>query len=116
MYPSFPFRILPIGRVAEVDDPRHIQEMIEEVLFTAPDERVNRPDFGCGLQNMLFEPNGEAAAAATALMIQAELEQWLGDLIAVSDVDVEAQEGTMIINLVYRLRGDSTPRKARFVR
>ena len=117
-YPSFPFRLRFSGRVATVDLPTHVGEMIEEVLFTRPGERVNHPDFGCGLEDLVFEPNGDAATAAAALTVSAELQHWLGDIINVSDVDVTADDGTMTIAVTYTLVGATTaqPQTVRVVR
>lgn len=116
MFPSFPLRLLPVGHVVEVDYARHAREMIELVLLTRPGERVNQPDFGCGLDNQLFEPNSEQAAASAALNINAELQQWLDDVIKVEDVQVQMDDGTMIIDIMYTLLQNSTPQKTRIVR
>ena len=78
---DFPYRIDARGRTAETDDDAHMRDLIEQVLFTAPGERVNRPTFGSGLLALVFEPNGEALAAATEHAVQGALQLWLGELI-----------------------------------
>mgnify|MGYP002779604165 FL=1 len=65
-YLAFPFAPDARGRSASVDRARHIREMIEQVLFTAPGERVMRPEFGCGVKELLFQPASDALAAALA--------------------------------------------------
>jgi phage baseplate assembly protein W len=77
-----------VGHTAEVTQEEHIREMIKQVLFTSPGERVNQPTFGCGLLQLLFEPNNDVLAAATQFSIQGALQQWLGELIQVEGVEV----------------------------
>jgi uncharacterized protein len=77
------------------------RQMIEQVLFTLPGERVNRPDFGCGLQQLIFAPNSDELAAATQFLVQGALEQWLGEVIEVEAVVVEAIEASLQITIQY---------------
>ena len=81
MYVDHPYRFDARGRTAETTTSEHIRDLIEQVLFTAPGERVNRPDFGCGLQRLVFAPNSDELAAASQFLVQGALQQWLGDLI-----------------------------------
>ena len=78
---DFPLHLDGGGRTATTDDDDHIRDMIEQVLFTNPGERVNRPDFGSGLLQLVFAPNSTELAAALQFTIQAALQRWLGDLI-----------------------------------
>ncbi|HKI45336.1 MAG TPA: GPW/gp25 family protein [Balneolales bacterium] len=82
----------------------HVEQMIKQVLFTNPGERVNRPDFGCGLLRMVFAPNSEATASLTKVLIVQSLDKWLGTLIEVIDVDAQAIEETLEIKIVYLLK------------
>ena len=82
---TFPYPIDTRGRTAQADDDDHIRDLIEKVLFTSPGERVNRPDFGSGLMQLVFAPNSDELAAATQFSVQGALQQWLGDLIEVQD-------------------------------
>jgi len=77
---DFPFHFDTRGRTAETGDSDHIRDLIAQVLFTSAGERVNRPDFGCGLQRLVFAPNSDELAAATQFLVQGSLQQWLGDL------------------------------------
>src|SRR5713226_4601523 len=89
---DYPFRFDGRDRTADTDDDDHIRDLIEQVLFTAPGERVNRPDFGCGLQRLVFAPNSPELASATQFLVQGALQQWLGDLIEVNDIQVESDD------------------------
>ena len=81
---DFPFHFDGRGRTAATDDDDHIRDMIEQLLFTSPGERVNRPDFGSGLLQLVFAPNSPELAAALQFTMQAALQRWLGDLIDVA--------------------------------
>ena len=113
-YLDYPFRIDGRGRSATTDGDDHIRDMIRQVLFTGPGERVNRPDFGCGLLQMVFEPNGEALAAATQFMVQGALQRWLGDLIRVDEVEITAEEEKLMVQVVYTRREDGRQVQERF--
>ena len=101
MQVAYPFRIDARGRVAETDDNQHIRDLIEEVLFTSPGERVNRPDFGSGVMQMVFMPSSDEISAATQFLVQGALQQWLGDLIRVNAVHIESDEATLRVTVQY---------------
>src|ERR1700730_9827744 len=103
-YLDFPYHLDGRGRSAETPLDDHVRDLIEQLLFTSPGERVNRPDFGCGLKQLVFMPNSDALAAATHQLIQAALHRWLEDVIAVERVDVQATDSTLTITVVYRRR------------
>lgn len=105
---DFPFHIAHDGRTATSGDLDHIRDLIEQVLFTSPGERVMRPDFGSGVLAMVFEPNSTALAATAQMLIQGALQQHLGHLIAVNSVDVEAVDSTFRVSVRYVLLSDST--------
>lgn len=93
---SFPFRLDPQARQAAQANAyqTHVEDMIKQVLFTAPGERIDLPTFGCGVRKLLFAPNSEALAATAQVMIQQALNQWLSDQITVSNVTVTPPEDT----------------------
>lgn len=109
---DYPLRFDGRGRTAEVDDDAHIRDMIEQVLFTAPGERVNRPTFGSGVLQLVFAPNGDALAAATRLSVEAALTEWLGDLIEVLGVQVTAEDATLRLDVRYVVRRSGEERLA----
>lgn len=98
---GFPYRFDPTGRTATVDDETHLRDLIAQVLFTAPGERVMRPDFGSGLLALTFEPNSLELAATTQFLVQGALQQWLGHLIAVEAVEVTGSEGVLQVSVQY---------------
>lgn len=98
---DYPFHFDNRGRTAATDDDDHIRDMIEEFLFTNPGERVNRPDFGSGLLQLVFAPNSPELAATVQFTVQAGLQRWLSDLIAVQRVDVMAQDSTLSVLVQY---------------
>ena len=113
---AYPFRIDGRGRAAEADDDGHIRDLIEQVLFTQPGERVNRPDFGCGLAQMVFAPSSGELAAAVQLTAQAALQQWLSDRITVEQVAVESLDSTLTVTVRYIITRTHERRTERYVR
>ncbi|MGL5941728.1 MAG: GPW/gp25 family protein [Waterburya sp.] len=101
---SYPFGIDERGRVADANLEQHIRHLIEQVLFTQPGERVNRPDFGCGIQQLIFAPNSEELAAATEFLVKGSLEQWLGEVIEVEAVQVQSEDASLQIAIQYKVR------------
>jgi phage baseplate assembly protein W len=101
---GFPFGFDGRGRTAGANDNDHIRDMIEQVLFTAPGERVNRPDFGCGLLQMVFAPNSSELATATQFLVQGALQQALGDVIDLTNVAVSADDNTLTVTVQYTIR------------
>ncbi len=113
---SFPFRIDSRGRTASSNAERHIRDLIEQVLFTVPGERVNRPDFGCGLMQIVFAPNSSELGSATRFLVQGQLQQWLGDLIQVEAVNVESLDSTLTVTVQYIIRRTLQQQVAQFSR
>jgi uncharacterized protein len=113
---DFPFHVDSRGRTAAADEEKHVRDLIEQVLFTAPGERVNRPGFGSGLLQQVFGPNGDVIASAVQLTVQGSLQQWLGDRIQVESVDVASRDSTLSVTVVYRLRRDGQRRTAELSR
>lgn len=105
---DFPYHIDRLGRTSTSDLTDHVRDLIEQVLFTSPGERVMRPDFGSGLLAMVFEPNSTALAATAQMLIQGALQQHLGHLIAVYAVEVEAVDSTFRVTVQYVLLADNT--------
>src|SRR5919205_1382949 len=101
---DFPFHFDSRGRTAGTDDDDHIRDMIEQLLLTSPGERVNRPDFGSGLLQLVFAPNSPELAAALQFTVQAALQRWLGDLIEVLALDVSSEDATLRIIVQYVVR------------
>ncbi len=96
---DFPYRFDSRGRTADTSDEDHIRDLIEQVLFTAPGERVS-----------------DELAAATQFLVQGSLQQWLGDLIEVNEVDVHNEDSTLRITVQYIIRRTQQQQTAQFTR
>jgi Bacteriophage baseplate protein W len=101
---DFPFRFDSRGHTASTDESDHIRDMLEELIFTTPGERVNRPDFGSGLLQLIFAPNSPELAATVQFTLHAAIQRWLGDLIEIQDLEVTAVESTLTLDLKYVIR------------
>jgi len=116
MHIDYPFHVTATGRTAETDFEDHIRDLIEQVLFTSPGERVNRPDFGCGVMQLVFAPNSDELATATQFLVQGSLQQWLGELINIEAVDVRSENSRLHVEVRYVIRRSEDRRIARFER
>jgi uncharacterized protein len=111
---DFPFHLSGNGRTAFTDRADHIRDLIEQLLFTNPGERVNRPDFGSGLMQLVFAPNSPELAAALQFSLQADLQRWLGDLIELRSLDVRSVDSTLSIAVQYVVRASNEQETAVF--
>lgn len=113
---DFPYHFDSRGRTASADEADHVQDLIEQLLFTHPGERVNRPDFGSGLLQAVFAPNSDEQAAATRFLIDGALQRWLGERILVEQVQVEAEDTALHVTVQYVVRRTQERRTARISR
>lgn len=88
----------------EKDFGNHVRQMMLQVLFTNPGERVNRPDFGCGIRRMVFAPNSDATASLLQIMVMQAMDKWLGDVISTEKVEVNAINERLEVKIVYVLK------------
>jgi phage baseplate assembly protein W len=116
MHIDYPYHFDSLGRTAEATGDDHIRDLIEEVLFTSPGERVNRPAFGSGLLQLVFAPMDDALAATVQMSVQGALQQWLGDLIRVEGVRVEREESTLRVQVQYTVLRTQERRTSQFSR
>lgn len=100
---DYPFHIDGRDRTASTAEADHIRDLIEQILFTSPGERVNRPDFGAGVLQFVFGPNSPEKAAATQFMVQGSLQQHLGSRVSIENVKAEAIDARLSITITYRL-------------
>ena len=98
---AYPWRLDHRGRTATASDDDHIRQMIEQLLFTNPGERVNRPDFGSGILQLVFAPNSPELASAMQFTLQAALQRWLGDLIHIQALEVTSEDSTLHVMVEY---------------
>jgi phage baseplate assembly protein W len=112
---AFPYCFDTTGHTAQTDPLTHIADMIEQILFTAPGERVNRPTFGSGTAQLVFAPNSDVLATAQQNVIQASLQMWLSDLISVQSVNVVPSDATLQITVVYTVLQTQQQQTQQFV-
>jgi len=112
---AFPYQFDGRGRTAEADIADYVYQLVEQVLFTSPGERVNLPDFGSGLLQLPFAPNSMEMAAATQFAVQGALQKWLGSYIKVQAVTASAQEATLTVTVSYVLLATDVSQVQTFV-
>lgn len=116
MFVDLPYRADGTGRTATTESRhRRVRNLIEAVLFTAPGERVNRPDFGSGVYEMLFDANSQALETAADFLIRSAIQQHLAELVAIEQLTIGRDEGRLTITLTYTLAGDEDRRSETFV-
>ncbi len=96
-----PFHFDGRDRTASTSDQDHLRDLIEQVLFTMPGERVNRPDFGSGVMQLVFAPTSAEVAATTEFLVKGALQQWLGHRLAIENLIVESVDSTLRIRIDY---------------
>jgi len=111
-----PFKIDGRGRVAQAGIDDHVRQLIEQVLFTRPGERVNRPNFGSGIYQLVFAPNNEELEAASRFLVEGALEQWLGNVIEVEAIAIKTLDSRLQVTIQYVLRENQERQIAQFVR
>ncbi len=113
---GYPFAFGPDGRTATTDLTDHVRDLVEQVLFTAPAERVNRPDFGSGLLQVVFAPASQELAATIEYTTHAALQRWLSDLVEVHELRAAAVENVLRVDLEYSVLRTGERRRDVFVR
>ena len=98
---GFPFRVTAQGGISAASGDDSLRAKLLQVLLTSPGERVNLPEFGCGLRDLVFDPNNHLLAAATEFTVSKALQRWLGDEIRVESVDVQTEEETLTVEVHY---------------
>lgn len=112
---SHPYRP-ELGRSATSDEARHLRDMLDLVLFTAPNERPHRPDFGCGLNQLVFLGNSPELAVTVEMTVRAAVQRWLGNALTIETLAVSAEDAVLRIDLAYRVRATGTLESASFAR
>jgi len=111
---AFPFYVDSQGLIAGATYDLHVRQMIKQLIFTSTGERVNRPDFGCGLDRLVFAAAGDEMITVTQSMVQSELQRWLGDIIRVIAVDVQLRESTLTVTIDFQILQTGQVRKEVF--
>jgi uncharacterized protein len=113
---DYPFHFDSNGRTATTTQDDHVRDMIEQVLFTSPGERVNRPDFGSGLLQSVFAPLGDSFAATAESAVRGALTQWLGGVANIEGVEIRSVDSTLMVTVRYVVRGTEERQTAQFSR
>ena len=111
---DFPYQFDGRGRTRDPLD-AYVRQLIEQVLFTSPGERVNLPDFGSGLLQLPFAPNSPEMGAATQFAVQGALQKWLSDYIVVQSVVASAQDAELRVTVTYSLVNEDVTQVQTFV-
>jgi uncharacterized protein len=113
---DYPFHFDGRGRTAATTDDDHIRDMLEQLIFTSPGERVNRPDFGSGILQLIFAPNSPELAATLQFTLQAAIQRWLGDVLELQSLEVTSADSTLTIDVQYLVRRTQQQQAATFTR
>lgn len=113
---NFPYQIRVNGRTDTTDRNDHVRDLIKQVLFTSPGERVNRPTFGCGLNQLVFEPNSFELISTLQFLVKGALQEWLSEVIDVAEVRIEIMDSILQVHIQYTEIGISNIQDAVFER
>jgi phage baseplate assembly protein W len=116
MNPDFPLQFNDRGRTSFASEEDHVRQMIEQLLFTRPGERVNRPDFGSGLMELVFATNSPELAATVQFTMQAAIQRYLADIVDLQSLEVSSEDSLLRIELTYMLRRTGQLNSAQFSR
>lgn len=106
---DYPYSVSGTGTPQTTEPDDHLRDLILQVLFTNPGERVNLPEFGVGLQRLVFAPNGDTLRSSVQFLITTNLQRWLGDRIDVEQVNVSSEPGfeqEVTIEITYIVKAD----------
>jgi phage baseplate assembly protein W len=113
---AYPFQIDATGRTATCQVGDFVRQAVEQVLFTIPGERANRPTFGSAAHTLVFEPASQEHATTVQYLIQAALQQWLGDVVNIEAIQIEASDAVLQITIQYQVRATQQREVARIAR
>jgi uncharacterized protein len=101
---AFPLALDEDGSSRLVQDPPvAAEQLIEQLLFTAPGDRLNQPELGCGLPELLFDPLSTELQAATQFQVASALQRWLADVVKVVSLTVTSSGSEIDVTVVYTL-------------
>jgi uncharacterized protein len=102
---SFPLRVTELGAVALSTRREVVREQLEQLLLTVPGERVNRPDFGCGIQRLIFDGTDPLALATAEYIISTSVRRYMRELVTLDAVRVTVEDSTVLVDILYTLVG-----------
>lgn len=107
---KFPVAVSASGQIEPSYYEDNIREAIWLILNTAKGERVMRPEFGCGIHDLVFAVNDATTAGTVAEQVRKALVIWEPriELLDVSATQPSGQANTLLIHIVYRTRTTNT--------
>jgi phage baseplate assembly protein W len=109
---SFPVALDPRGEVVMAAHEEDVRQAIRIILATTPGERVMRPDFGCGLRALVFEPMSATTLTLAQHHVEQGLIQWeprIDVLSVTANPDpADPSSGRLLIDIRYRVRATNT--------
>jgi phage baseplate assembly protein W len=112
---AYPFAVDPTRGSTELAGyGDHVKDLIEQVLFTNPGERVNRPDFGAGLMRAVFMPEGDQALATLRATVHGNLQRWLAQVISIEGVSIDTADSTLSVTVTYKVLATNERRRDQF--
>jgi hypothetical protein len=115
---AFPLGLSDRNRLSMVGGDTAIRQSIRIIVFTVPGERVMRPDFGCLIHELIFDPANHETAITAERYVRDALEQWEPRIdleeVQVEPLQSEADGGMLVINVVYKLKDQPDPRSMVF--
>ena len=108
---ALPYGVSDTGLTATVPDETYLAQLLEQIVFVQPGERVNRPDFGCNMRGLTFASGHSEIIGAVSTLVQSALRQWVGGAVEVLDVDVRMVETRAHVTITYRDKGSGTARR-----
>ena len=113
---DYPLHFDGRGHTASTTTDDHVRDMLEQLLFTNEGERVNRPDFGSGIQRLIFAPTSPELAAALQYTLKAAVQRWLSDIIELQALEVTSEDSTLSIFIQYLVRRTNEQQVAQLTR
>jgi hypothetical protein len=113
---EYPYHFDGRQRTAEATPEAHVRQLIEQLLFTQPGERVNRPQFGTGVMQLVFGAASPEVAATVEFLVRGGLQQFLSDRIAVAEVAVQVDDATLRIRVDYMIIATGEAARSTFER
>lgn len=106
---SFPIAV-DDGSIVELGEDDKVAQAIENILRTAPGERVTRPDFGCGIHDLVFESLSNDMLGRVISAVSSALATWEPriDVLEVTPQQDDDDPNRLLIEIDYRIRSTNS--------
>ena len=113
---AFPLAVDSTGRIALLTGNADVERSLRSIILTAPGERVMRPDFGCAIWDLIFDPLNDNTLGLMAQAVRDAAGRWEPRVELESvDVTIANDDRSQVwIDLVYRLRSTNDRRNLVF--